>query len=214
MTPIVCLVTDRRRAGAAWAEVLPAEVGRAARAGVDLVQVREPDLHGGALAALVARCVAAVAGTRTRVVVNGRADVALAAGAHGVHLPASAPPAARVRALGPRGWLIGRSVHAAGEARAAGADGAVDYLLLGTVFATASKPGRIPCGLAELARAAAASAVPVLAIGGVTLERVHEVARTGAAGVAGIGLFAVSGEELSMAVAGVRRMFDTPRGVS
>jgi thiamine-phosphate pyrophosphorylase len=176
--------------------------------------VREPDLDTGALVSLVARCVAGAAGTRARVVVSGRADVALAAGAHGVHLPAAAPPAARVRGLGPPGWLIGRSVHTADEAGAASAAGSVDYLVFGTVFETASKPGRMANGPADLARAVAASRVPVLAIGGVTPDRVPEVARAGAAGVAAIGLFAGPDADPVAAMTAVCRMFDTPRGLS
>jgi thiamine-phosphate diphosphorylase len=214
VTPIIALVTDRRRLGADWPDALPALARRAARAGVDLVQVREADLDGAALLALVMRTVAAVAGTRARVVVNGRADVALAAGAHGVHLPSTGPPACRIRALAPPGWLVGRSVHSAAEAARAGAAGAVDYLLLGTVFATASKPGLAPCGASELARAVAATAVPVLAIGGVALARMTEVAGAGAAGVAAISLFTEPGADPAGLVAETRRMFDTPTGLS
>jgi thiamine-phosphate pyrophosphorylase len=124
-------VTDRQRSGGADGVV--ARAAWAARAGVHLVQVRERDLEGRALTDLVARCVAAVRGTRARVVVNERFDVALAAGAHGVHLRAGSMAAARVRGAAPPGFLIGRSVHAPEEA----ADpGAVDYLIFGTVFAT------------------------------------------------------------------------------
>src|SRR6185436_4586745 len=84
VTPVMCLVTDRQQAGGADGVV--ARAAWAARAGVHLVQVRERDLEGRALTDLVVKCVAAVRGTRTRVVVNERFDVALAAGAHGVHL--------------------------------------------------------------------------------------------------------------------------------
>ena len=80
MTPVVCLITDRARVPGG-ADGTVACVTWAARAGVQLVQVRERDLDGGPLTALVRRCVAAVRGTRTRVLVNDRLDVALAAGA-------------------------------------------------------------------------------------------------------------------------------------
>ncbi len=186
MTPVVCLITDRRRGGE---DVTVERVRRAAAAGVHLVQVRERDLDGGPLTSLVRRCVDAVRGTRTRVLVNDRVDVALAAGAHGVHLRADSMPAARVRALCPPGFLVGRSVHARDEAIAAAAAGGLDYLLFGTVFATTSKPGRAPVGLAALAEVASAVTIPVLAVGGVTPDRVDEVVVAGAAGFAAIGMF-------------------------
>ncbi len=194
---------------------LPARVGAAARAGVDLVQVREPNLDGGALARLVTACVSAVPDTGARVVVNDRLDVALATGAHGVHLPADGAPSARVRAAVPPGFLVGRSVHSAIEAKQAADGGAVDYLILGTVFTSVSKPGWRPCGTTALAAAAAGVSVPVLAIGGITLERVPEVVAAGAGGVAGISLFATgTPTNLERTVAAIRRMFDTPEGLS
>ena len=127
--------------------------------------------------------------TSARVVVNDRPDVALAAGADGVHLKDDARSAPRVRALGPRGWIVGRSIHDVPTARRATQCGAVDYLLAGTVFASASKPGRPPLGLDALRDIVRASSRPVLAIGGVTVDDGAAVAATGAAGVAGIRLF-------------------------
>jgi thiamine-phosphate pyrophosphorylase len=189
MSPVLCLITDRRMHGPEWQEGIVAQVSAAARAGVPLIQVREPGLDGGALRDLVGRCIDAVRGTRTRVVVNERLDVALAAGAHGVHLRGDSMPAWRVRGLCPRPFLIGRSVHTVDEASRADVT-ALDYLVFGTVFATSSKPGRAPAGVGELAAAVAATTLPVLAVGGVTLETMPEVIRAGAAGAAAIGLFA------------------------
>ena len=123
----MCLVTDRQRVGGA--DRLVERVSWAARAGVHLVQVRERDLEGRALTALVAGCVAAVRGTRARIVVNDRVDVAVAAGAHGVHLRADSMAAARVRTMVPPGFLVGRSVHGLDEAREADEAGGLDYLL-------------------------------------------------------------------------------------
>ena len=171
-------------------EALVARVGECARAGVHLVQIRQHALDGGPLLALVRECVAALAGTRTRLLVNERLDVALAGGAHGVHLRADSMPASRVRAMAPRGFLIGRSVHDRSEALAAELDGGVDYLVFGTTFPTPSKPGRPAAGIAGLSAVCAATALPVLAVGGVTMSRLAEVAASGAAGFAGIGLFA------------------------
>jgi thiamine-phosphate pyrophosphorylase len=127
-------------------------------------------------------------GSRCRVIVNDRVDVALAARADGVHLRADSPAPAVVRPMVPHGFLIGRSVHSGREAAAIGST--ADYLIAGTIWPTSSKPLSHavlgPDGLAEVVRNAI---VPVLAIGGVTPERFAEVAGRGAAGVAGIGLF-------------------------
>jgi thiamine-phosphate diphosphorylase len=187
--PVVCVITDRRRLAGAE-DALVQRVAAAAAAGVDLVQIRERDMEARDLSRLVARCVGAVGKTRTRILVNDRLDVALTAGAHGVHLRGDSMPASRARSLAPIGFLIGRSVHAGAEAVAAAADGGLDYLLFGTVFATASKPGYEPAGVAALADVAAAVNLPVLAVGGVSPETVTQLAGTGCAGFAAIGWFA------------------------
>ena len=139
------------------------------------------------------RAVDAARGTRSLILVNERFDVALAAGAAGVHLRSSSVPGPVVRRHVPPGFLVGRSVHGAGEAARVDAEGGVDYLTLGTVYATASKPGRPPCGVDVLAATARAVRLPVLAIGGVTVDNVREVLAAGAAGAAAIGLFAEPG---------------------
>jgi len=193
MTPVACLITDRAR-GAGGADGTVERVRWAARAGVHLVQVRERDLDGGPLTTLVRRCVEAVRGSRARVIVNDRLDVALAAGAHGVHLRADSMPAHKVRTLCPPGFLVGRSVHARDEAMDAAAAGGLDYLLFGTVFSTSSKPGHAPAGSSALAAVAAAAGLPVLAVGGVTPDNVGQVAAAGAAGFAAIALFAAESE--------------------
>ena len=192
MTPVVCLITDRARVGGA--DGIVDRVRWAARAGVHLVQVRERDLDGGPLTVLVRRCVEAVHGSGARVLVNDRLDVALAAGAHGVHLRADSMPARAVRTCCPPGFLIGRSVHARDEAIEAVAAGGLDYLLFGTVFPTASKPGRAATGMSVLADVVAATSIPVLAVGGVTTDNVSDVAAAGAAGFAAIGMFAAGSE--------------------
>jgi thiamine-phosphate diphosphorylase len=187
--PILCLITDRRRLGASWEEALVRRVRTAAAAGVHLVQVREHDLDGGPMMRLVAACVEAVRGTSTRVLVNDRFDVALAAGAHGVHLRGDSFPASRIAPWAPAGFLIGRSVHSMAEAVAAAEADAVNYLIFGTVFDSSSKPGRSPAGLGELSRVASATRIPVLAIGGITAGNIAEVMAAGAAGAAGISMF-------------------------
>ena len=96
---MICLVTDRRRLSIAADDIdrLVDLVAAAARAGIDLIQIRERDLDARQLAALVRRCVDAVEGTGTKVLVNDRADVAIAAGAHGVHLRGDSIAAPAVR---------------------------------------------------------------------------------------------------------------------
>jgi thiamine monophosphate synthase len=106
-------------------------------------------------------------------------------------------------------------VHDAAEAAAVGRGGGLDYLICGTIFQTASKgAGHRVSGLDSLARACAAVSVPVLAIGGITLDRLEDVAKAGAAGVAAIGLFIPPGgvpldRHLATTVETCRRVFDT-----
>jgi thiamine-phosphate diphosphorylase len=194
---ILHLVTDRRRLaqGAADAGTLDClfdQIRFAVAAGLDVIQIRERDLEGRRLAQLTRHVVALARGSRTRVVVNERLDVALAAGADGVHLRGSAMDASRVRASVPRAFLIGRSVRSADEARSAGP---VDYLIAGTVWSTPSKPeGHELLGAEGLTRVVAASVVPVLGIGGIQLDRVRELASAGAAGMAAIGAWIGEGE--------------------
>ncbi len=189
---IECVVTDRTRLapGAPFDEVrrrFAVFVRRAVAAHIDYIQIRESDLDAARLLMLVEDAVNAARGSATRVLVSDRADVALAGGADGVHLPGRAVPASAVRAMVPPEFVIGRSVHTPAEALAAGP---VDFLIAGTTYASVSKPAGTnwlgPEGLAAIVRAAS---VPVLAIGGIGPERVPEVLRTGAAGVAAIGMY-------------------------
>jgi len=123
-----------------------------------------------------------------RLFVNDRLDVALAVPTAGVQLGHGSLPVSSARALNPL-WWIGKSVHDLAEADAARAEGA-DYLVVGPVFATATHPGRSPLGLAKLQQiAAAAGEIPVIAIGGITADRVREVRSSGAYGVAAIRAF-------------------------
>lgn len=120
-----------------------------------------------------------------RLFVNDRLDVALAVPCAGVQLGRSSLPIETARALNPL-WWIGRSVHDLAEAEAARVSGA-DYLVVGPVFETASHPGRPALGVKKLsAIVAAAGELPVIAIGGVTAERVQDLKTNGAYGVAAI----------------------------
>jgi len=220
----ICLVTDRRRLGAAvgarpsgWIDALHEQVVAAARAGVDYIQVREPDLEAGPLTALVRSLVAAAGSTAAKVLVNDRLDVALAAGAAGVHLKEASFLPEEARRLAPPGFLIGCSVHApAGVA----ARRSADFLIAGTVLPTASKPGADELGWEGLAAVVeAASGQPVLGIGGLDLHSMPKLSATCAAGLAAIGAFVPGpGEPLSEfvhnRVAGLRFGFDSVRGVT
>ena len=211
MRPVICMITDRRRYGTNWEDALVERIAAAARAGVHLIQVRERDLDGGPLARLVSRCVDAVRGTRARILVSDRVDVAVTARAHGVHLPGDAMPAPRARAIAPSPFMIGRSVHAIEEAREVTIEAGLDYLIFGTVFESASKPGAATAGAETLARVVAATTRPVLAVGGVTGDRMAELGRAGAAGFAAIGLFAdCSPGNLQVLVRQASMAFDTP----
>jgi thiamine-phosphate pyrophosphorylase len=187
---LICLVTDRRRLPEPAQDNLVDLVRAASIAGVDIIQVRERDLDDRGLHSLTCRIVEAVHGTNAKVVVNDRVDIALAAGAAGVHLRGDSIAAGRVRAIVPPsfpGFLVGRSVHAVAEAASAGD---VDYLVAGTVYSTKSKPAASTLlGTAGLGAICAVSTAPVLAIGGVTADKLGELAAAGSAGVAAIGLF-------------------------
>ena len=140
-----------RQPGGRRVSALERFLDQAVEAGVDLIQLRERDLDAGVLCRVVRRLMDRARGSGVRVVVNDRADVALAAGADGVHLRGDSPSAARLRPVSP-GWIIGRSVH---HRDLAGPDPDADYLLFGTVFSTASKPDLTPTGLAPLMALAA-----------------------------------------------------------
>lgn len=179
--PRLMLVTDRRRSRLP----LPELVAAAVAGGVDAVQLREPDLSPTKRAALAERLREAIGG-RAALLVNGDAATAAELGI-GLHLPEEAMATAEARRLVGTRPLLGRSVHSAAAATAA--TGA-DYLLAGHVFATASKPGRAPIGPDGLRRIAEVAWEPVLAIGGIGVERVPAVVAAGAAGVAVIGAIA------------------------
>ena len=194
--PLLSLVTARRRLEATRQDAVATlcdQVRAAVAAGVDLVQVREPDLPDRALLAIVTRCVDLARGSNTAILVNDRLDIALAAGAGGVHLRTRSVRATVARRHVPAGFILGRSVHGVSEAIRVVEEGRLDYLVLGTVFSSQSKPGVWPCGVGVLGAVARVVEVPVLAIGGVTVDKSVELFHAGAAGVAAISLFAEAG---------------------
>jgi len=176
--PRLVLVTDRR---ATQGRDLAAVVAAALDAGLPAVQLREKDLPGRALLALAERLRALTAARGALLLVNDRVDVAVAAGADGVHLGGGSMPVADARRLLPAGALVGVSAHDPAElSQCAG-----DFAVFGPVFDTPSKRAfGPPQGLERLRAAVAASPVPVLAIGGVSAATARAVREAGAHGVA------------------------------
>jgi thiamine-phosphate pyrophosphorylase len=186
---IVCYVTDRKALrGEKTPSALFEKIRAAAAAGVDWVQIREKDLPARELLGLVRDAVALAS---VRVIVNDRLDVALAAGAAGVHLGHASVPAREVvrwcrAGNAPADFLVGVSCHSlegAQEAESAGAS----YTYFGPIYETPSKiPFGKPHGVEELAQVAKAVRIPVIAIGGVNESNAAECIRAGAAGIAAI----------------------------
>jgi thiamine-phosphate diphosphorylase len=191
--PAICIVTRGR--GAAGSEergVLLGRLAAAAEAGATMVQVRERQFDDRQLLRFVEEVIAAVRAAGTLVLLNDRSDIALAAGADGVHLKSDGPAVDDVRRLVSPDFMVGRSVHSMPEAESVAAT-ACDYLLFGTIFHSSSKPGDHPTtGVDALAAVCRSVTKPVLAIGGITVDRAAEIAAAGAAGMAAISLFSES----------------------
>ncbi len=188
--PLLYYITDRK--ALAGEDPLPI-IEQAVAAGIDLIQIRERDLPVRRLLALVEGAVKRAGAGPTRILVNDRLDVAVATGAAGVHLPARGFPVEEVRRSYPE-LLIGASTHNLEELRRA-ADGGAGFAVFGPVFETPSKKAYgPPVGLEKLAEAARAVNIPVLALGGVTLENAADCLRAGAAGLAAISLFQQSAD--------------------
>jgi thiamine-phosphate pyrophosphorylase len=162
---------------------LYAAVEAALAGGADWVQLRDKDASASAMfqQALALRALTHRYGAKLSI--NDRLDVALAAGADGVHLAAQSLPVAEAVAVAAGRLLVGRSVHALDEAIACARDGA-DYLTFGHIFPSNSKPGEPPRGVSQLATIVQAVDVPVMAIGGITRANIEQTLATGCAGVA------------------------------
>jgi len=207
---IVCYVTDGRALEASRVgsgspslesgssdsfrlHVLREPIRRAIAGGVDWIQIREKDLAGGALVELARFAVAEAGSASAQVLINDRLDVALAAGAAGVHLGEQSLPLSRVvewrRSSRRTEFRIGVSCHSLECAREA-ARGGANYLFFGPVYATPSKAAfGLPQGIERLREVCSAIQIPVLAIGGVNAGNARACFEAGAAGIAAIRLF-------------------------
>jgi thiamine-phosphate pyrophosphorylase len=199
---ILCLVTDRRRLGASIGarpgevfEALHEQVGAAAEVGIEFVQIRESDLEARALTGLVRSLIARCRGSETRILVNDRLDIALAAGAHGVHLKERSMSPEQARRLSePAGrsvrdgrFVVSCAVH---TPLTAAALHSADLLIAGTVLPTVSKPATEYLGWKGLQEiVGVAKGTPVLGIGGLDIDSIPSLAASGAAGLAAIGAF-------------------------
>jgi thiamine-phosphate pyrophosphorylase len=179
--PRLMLVVESARSGLPLTELVAAAV----HGGCDAIQIRDRALPREERRRRVETALRLAAG-RTQVIVSDDVDLAAELGLP-VHLPERSLAPATVRAILGEQAMIGRSVHSPGAA-AASAD--VDYLVAGHVYATPSHPGETPLGLSGLAAIVRAASRPVLAIGGVTSERVPEILDAGAHGIAVIGAIA------------------------
>lgn len=200
-TLILYAISDRRKSTdgiVEWARVL-------LDAGIDMLQIREKDLPAGELYRLT-RAILELPNPRgTRVLVNSRLDVALAAGAHGVHLTSSAPAPSVTRRIAPPDFRIGVSCHTVEEVRRAEAEGA-DFAVFGPVFEPRSKTlSANTTGLAGLRAACAGASIPLLALGGITNENAFDCRDSGASGVAAISLFPSDAPRASETIRSLRR---------
>ena len=179
--PDLYLITDRWLCGARGVENV---VREALAGGVTMVQLRDDATPADELAALARRLVALLAPVEVPLIVNNRLEVAAAAGAAGVHVgQADASPALARDRLGPAA-IIGLSITGASQLATLAADH-VDYLGVGPVFATATKPdAEPPMGLAGLATVRAGTALPIVAIGGIDRTNAARVIAAGADGIA------------------------------
>jgi thiamine-phosphate pyrophosphorylase len=217
---LLCYVTDRRSLPAFESaepqQVLLSKIEAAAAAGVDWIQIREKDLSGIDCSSLTREALqraAKFSGGKTtpaRILVNDRLDVALSEHAGGVHLGEKSLPLAEAKWLvdsrvRSRGFLTGVSCHSLEDEKSAAAGGA-DYLFFGPVFATPSKVAfGTSQGVERLAEVCRAASVPVLAIGGVTLENFPACLAAGASGIAAIRLFQ-DASDMSSIVQSLRKL--------
>ena len=165
--------------------------------GIDAVQIREKSESMERLFAIVAQAVVRL-GHRIKILINGRADLAIACGAAGVHLPSRGVPVSALAERFGGQLMIGVSTHSISEIEQARKDGA-DYVTFGPVLSTPSKARYGPCQGLDALKAAAGLGLPVVALGGITPATVPDMWLAGASGVAAIRAFHDSAELEGMA---------------
>ena len=177
--PLLCLVTDRTLGDEA---TIVDRIAAAVAGGVDMVQLREKDMPGGRLLELANQINDATEG-RSLLMINERADVALAAGAPGVQLGEEGLPVSTAKQILGPDRLVGRSVHSVEGAVEAAHQGA-DLLVVGTMYATRSHPGAAAIGPGLVRETAKRCSVPIIGIGGINTSNLGKVLRAGACGSA------------------------------
>ena len=186
--PVLCFVVSKR-------DVKDGDVEQAVAAavagGVSMVQLREQELPAGELLALARRLKQLTRG-KALLIINDRVDVAMAVEADGVQLPEAGLPTRTARALIGRYTVLGRSVHSYDAGEEASKEGA-EFVIAGTIYKSTSKPDVEPAGPELIREITKDSSLPVLAIGGVTADKVGELVAAGAAGVAVVS--AIAGAE-------------------
>ena len=177
--PLLCLVTDRTLGDEA---AMVDRIAAAVVGGVDMVQIREKDMPGGLLLELADEINSATGG-RSLLMINERADVALATGAAGVQLGEEGLPVSTAKQILGADRLVGRSVHSIEGAVEAVGHGA-DLLVVGTMYETRSHPGAAAIGPSLVREIAKRCNVPMIGIGGINPGNLGEVLQAGASGVA------------------------------
>jgi thiamine-phosphate pyrophosphorylase len=177
--PVLCFVASR---AAVKDGDIEKTVADAVAGGVSMVQLRERELPAGELLALARRLKSITRG-KALLIINDRVDVALAMEADGVQVPEDGLPTRAVRSLIGKYALLGRSVHGVEAAHQANREGA-EFFIAGTMYKTASKAGAKPVGPGLITEITKDTSLPVLGIGGITADKVEELIKAGAAGVA------------------------------
>lgn len=186
-------ITDRKQLAGGDVAALLQQIELVAKCGIDFIQLREKDLSASELEPLARDAMDRIRRTKTKLLINSRTDVALAVGAHGVHLRSDDVSVAVARSIceqaGTPKMHIGVSCHTIEEVARAHKNCA-DYMILAPIFGKNDQPGvgllplRMACALASVK-----PSVPVFALGGITTANAVECIENGAAGVAGIRLF-------------------------
>jgi thiamine-phosphate pyrophosphorylase len=187
--PVLCFVASQAFAPDGDLEKLVTE---AVAGGVTMVQLREPGMAAGDLLNLARRLKQITRG-KALLVINDRIDIAIAVEADGVQVPEAGLPTLTARGLIGKYAVLGRSVHSVEEAQRASREGA-EFVIAGTIYQSPTHPDFAPVGPGLIEEITRDSSFPVLAIGGVTADKVDELVKAGAAGIAIVSAIANASE--------------------